>query len=63
MRDNEDEPSLLVSYAEAENIIGADILNQAIAAGRIRAIPLNDRPGAPSMFPRSVVERIRRRRS
>jgi hypothetical protein len=62
MRDNEDEPSLLVSYAEAENIIGADVLNQAIADGRIRAFTLNDRPGAPSVFPRSVVERLRRSR-
>jgi hypothetical protein len=62
MRDDDEQPSLLVSYAEAEKICGADILNQAIADGRIRAFTLNDRPGAPSVFPRSVVERLRRSR-
>ena len=62
MRDDDEQPSLLVSYAEAEKIVGTDILNQAIADGRIRAFTLNDRPGAPSVFPRSVVERLRRSR-
>lgn len=54
----DDEPSLLVSYVEAQRIVGADVLDQALADGRIRAFPLNDKPGAASMFVRSAVARL-----
>jgi hypothetical protein len=43
MRRDPEDRSLLVSYAEAEKICGADVLNQAIADGRIRAFTLNNR--------------------
>jgi hypothetical protein len=56
---DDDGPSLLVTYYEAGKILGVDQLDEAIATGRLRPIRLNDRPGAPSMFPRSLVERLR----
>jgi len=54
-------PSLLLTYDEVVAVLGADALNEAIAGGRLHPIPLNDRPGAPSMFRRSAVERLVRR--
>jgi hypothetical protein len=53
--------SLLVGYIEAATIVGGiDMLNEHIIAGRLRAITVNDRPGSPSLFPRSVLERLAR---
>lgn len=50
MRDND--ATLLVRYEVAAEIVGGvDRLNEHIVAGRLKPIPLNDRPGAPSMFP------------
>jgi hypothetical protein len=56
----DDEDSLLISYDKAEQILGRAGLNQLIAPGRLRPFPLNDRPGAPSMLPRSRVARMAR---
>jgi hypothetical protein len=56
----DDDRSLLVSYLKACAIAGTDRIDAAIAAGRLKPIPLNDRSGAPKLFPRSQVERLRR---
>jgi hypothetical protein len=56
-----DERSLLVTYAEAAQIVGGtDVLNAHIANGLLKPTRVNDRPGAPSLFPRSMVERLAR---
>ena len=57
----DDDDTLLIDYAKTEKILGADRLNQMIANGRLRPIPLNSRPGAPR-FRRSMVERLARNR-
>jgi hypothetical protein len=56
----DDDPSLLVSYLKACQIAGTDRIDAAIAAGHLKPIPLNSRPGAPNLFPRSQVERLAR---
>ena len=56
-----DEPSSLMTYGEAEELLGADFLNDCLAIGRLRAFPFNSRPGAPRMLVRASVERIKRR--
>ena len=57
--DHDTDASLLVGYLEAATIVGGiDALNEFIARGALAPIRLNDRPGAPSMFPRSLLERV-----
>ena len=54
--------TLLVGGLEAAEIVGGmDALNEHITAGRLKPIRLNDRPGAASMFRRSLLERLARR--
>ena len=57
----DDDPSLLVSYAKACAIAGTDRIDAAIASGKLRAIRLNDKPGAPNLFPKSLVEKLARK--
>jgi hypothetical protein len=59
----DDDPSLLITYAKACAIAGTDRIDAAIAAGKIKPVPFNTKPGAPSLFPRSLVERLARRES
>jgi hypothetical protein len=54
-------PTLLVGYVEAGEILGVDKLNAAIASGVLRPIKVNNNPGAPRLFPRSLVERLARK--
>jgi len=63
MREPSRPESFLVTDREAADLLGgADVLDAHIGAGRVKAIPLNDRPGSPTMFPRSVIERLAARR-
>lgn len=59
--DHDTDASLLVGYLEAATIVGGiDALNEFIARGALAPIRLNDKSGAPSMFPRSLLERLAR---
>ena len=52
---------MLVEYLEAVEIVGdRKKLDEAIAQGQVKAVPLNDKPNAASMFRRSSIERLAR---
>jgi hypothetical protein len=50
----------VLGYLEAAELLGLDRLNGLIADERLIPIRLNDRPGAPSVFNRSAIERLAR---
>lgn len=59
MRADGNTPPLLVGYLEAAKIVGGlDALNEFIARGALAPIRLNNKPGSPNLFPRSLLERL-----